>query len=124
LEKHDVTIGEERRVSVITAPQYFREKAASIGTSTDYMLVPIRLIKRRFLTILQFDIDQYKAENSSGTDPNTIFLEEPIPGIAPIREILTITREEPLMHEVIACGILLKQKPNTTDITIPYHSNL
>ncbi len=64
------------------------------------MLVPTKLIKRRFLTILQLDVDQYKAENS--TDPNVIFLEEPIPGIAPIREILTVTREEPLMHEVIA----------------------
>ncbi|MDQ4066472.1 MAG: hypothetical protein M3114_02660, partial [Thermoproteota archaeon] len=64
-------------------------------------LVPTKLTKRRFLgPVLQFDIDQYKAENSA--DPNVIFLEEPIPAIAPIREILTVTREEPLMHEVIA----------------------
>lgn len=56
------------------------------------MLVVTKLIKRRFRSALQFDIDQYKAENSNTSssnddDSNVIFLETPIPGIAPIREI-------------------------------------
>lgn len=71
------------------------------------MLVVTKLIKRRFRSALQFYIDQYKAENSNTSssnddDSNVIFLETPIPGIAPIREILTVTREEHLMHDVIA----------------------
>ncbi|HEX6252623.1 MAG TPA: hypothetical protein VFZ55_00245 [Nitrososphaera sp.] len=55
------------------------------------MLVVTKLIKRHFRSALQFDIDQYKAENSNTSsnddDSNVIFLETPIPGIAPIRDL-------------------------------------
>jgi hypothetical protein len=100
LEKHVMLKGEERRVTTITEPKYFTELAASIG-SAPYMLLPTQLIKRRFLgPVLQYDVDQYKAENSA--DENVIFIEDPLPGIAIVREILTVTREFELLHEAVA----------------------
>jgi hypothetical protein len=65
------------------------------------MIVPTKLIKRRFLgPVLQFDIDQYQTENSG--DEDIVFIENSIPAIAVITEILTVTRELHLMHEVVA----------------------
>lgn len=100
LDRPVVTVGKDDRIVQLTAAEYFSDKAASIG-SPEYILVVTKLIKRRFLgPVLQFDIDQYKTENAE--DPRITFLESPIPGIAPVTEILTVTRELPLMHEVIA----------------------
>jgi hypothetical protein len=93
---------DRRRIIKLQEPTSFSERAISIGAAPSHMIVPTKLVKRRFKDTLQFDVDSYKDDNFRPEDPNVVFLEFPIPGIAPIREILTVTGEESLMHEVIA----------------------
>jgi hypothetical protein len=91
----------KRRIITLYEPQSFSERAVAVGAAPLYMIVPTKLIKRRFKDTLQFDIDSYKDDNFQTENPNIIFLEFPIPGISPIREILTVTREIDLMHEAV-----------------------
>jgi hypothetical protein len=92
--------GGEKIVTTITQPRYFSDKAAEIG-SKPYMILPTKLTARRFENTLQFDLDEWKTE--AAADAKTVLIESsPIPGIAPVREILVASGEEPLMHEVVS----------------------
>jgi hypothetical protein len=88
-----------KRVTLIQNYMWYSE------SGTDYIVLPTKLIKRRFTRNITEDeifefIEDSKREDS-GID---IMLEQPIPGIAPIREILSATAEEHIMHPAVALG--------------------
>ncbi|MFL6490097.1 MAG: pentapeptide repeat-containing protein [Nitrososphaera sp.] len=75
-------------------PQYYSATGAS------YTLVITKLIKRRFERVTRFEVEEFVRENSQ--DEEIIFIQQPIPGIAPCREIFEASAEESQMHPCIA----------------------
>lgn len=79
---------EDSKIMILANPQYFAEKAAETGAATDYMLVPEKLIARRFMGAIatKWSLDTWLAK--SAQDPNTVLIDRPVFGRTIIREIL------------------------------------
>ncbi|HKH86955.1 MAG TPA: hypothetical protein VKA40_10430 [Nitrososphaera sp.] len=102
----------EQRVLGIPNPQYW------LGEGYDYFLQVTKFISRRFDRINEeTDLQEYIDENT-GPESTYVFIEQPIPGIAPIREILQATAEESRMHpSVPETEVPSLTDPNVTEFT-------
>ena len=95
-EKPLVLVGGEKRVTLVHEPRYYQE------TGADYVAVPTQLIKRRFHNVSEIEISEFIEDaklEDSGID---VMLEQPISGIASVREILEASAEGHLLHPVVA----------------------
>ncbi len=101
-----VLVGDDNRITQKQEPQYYSASfSSSESNKTDsypYTIVIARLYARRFYNVSKFDLEQWAIE--SREEENTIFIDQPIAGIAICREVLEATRELSLLHVCVAAS--------------------
>jgi hypothetical protein len=96
-QKPLMTVGDNKRVLQLVDPQYYSE------SGTNYIVVIEKLIARRFFSVSRYELEEWTSEaQRQQQEGEVIFIERPISGIAPCREILQSTAEEPYLHPVVA----------------------
>jgi hypothetical protein len=93
-EKPAMMVGGERRIILVTDPKYYSESGA------DHVVLPTTLIKRRYNRVAEDELSTFIEEGKNDEDID-VMLEQSIPGIAPVREILFATAEEHLLHPAV-----------------------